>query len=45
MSETIGAVAVGVGLLFDLVGCIGLLRFPVEDGLVHAVGSWLDAQR
>jgi len=28
MNETIGAVLIGVGLLFDLFGCIGLARLP-----------------
>jgi len=28
MNETIGVVLISVGLLFDLLGCIGLLRLP-----------------
>ena len=28
MNETIGVVFIGVGLLFDLLGCIGLVRLP-----------------
>jgi len=28
MNETIGAVLIAIGLLFDLFGCIGLVRMP-----------------
>lgn len=28
MSETIGGVLIGIGLLFDLFGCVGLVRLP-----------------
>jgi multicomponent Na+:H+ antiporter subunit G len=28
MNETIGAILIGVGAVFDLLGCIGLVRLP-----------------
>ena len=28
MTDTIGMVLIGIGLLFDLLGCIGLVRMP-----------------
>ena len=28
MIETVGHILIGVGVLFDLFGCIGLVRFP-----------------
>jgi multicomponent Na+:H+ antiporter subunit G len=28
MNETIGAILIGVGVLFDVFGCIGLVRLP-----------------
>lgn len=28
MNENIGLVIIGVGILFDLLGCVGMVRFP-----------------
>ena len=28
MNETIGAILIAVGLIFDFFGCLGLIRFP-----------------
>ncbi|MFH1006990.1 MAG: monovalent cation/H(+) antiporter subunit G [Candidatus Latescibacterota bacterium] len=28
MSDTIGTVTLGIGILFNIFGCIGLIRFP-----------------
>ncbi len=28
MNETIGLIIIGVGLIFDFFGCLGLIRFP-----------------
>jgi multicomponent Na+:H+ antiporter subunit G len=28
MNETVGAILIGIGVLFDLLGCLGLVRLP-----------------
>ena len=28
MNETIGAILIVIGILFDILGCVGLIRFP-----------------
>lgn len=36
MNETIGTIAIIVGLAFDFFGCIGLIRFPDVYGRLQA---------
>ncbi|MFH1022742.1 MAG: monovalent cation/H(+) antiporter subunit G [Planctomycetota bacterium] len=36
MMDTIGMAVVGIGLFFDLMGCIGLVRFPDVYTRLHA---------
>ena len=36
MNETIGMILIVIGLVFDLFGCIGLIRFPDVYGRLQA---------
>jgi multicomponent Na+:H+ antiporter subunit G len=36
MNETVGTILIVVGLIFDFLGCIGLIRFPDVYGRLQA---------